>query len=283
MDANRFSDERLSAWLDGELDAAASTDVQAWLQTHPEEAARVRQWAADRDALRAHFAQILNEPVPARLSAVAWRALAWPRWAQAAAVAGLLVTGALVGGGGVWQWQQSRPAWQLAAATPPVRAEPVAQGWVQRAALAHSVYVPEPRHAVEVRAQEAHLAGWLTRRIEMPVHLFNLQAQGFELVGGRLLPDGAGKSAQLMYQDAQGRRVTVYLRKPERAVETEFRYERQGELGLFYWIEEGCGYALVGALPRETLLALSEAVYQQHPRTPVPAASPAASPPASKG
>jgi anti-sigma factor RsiW len=154
---------------------------------------------------------------------------------------------------------------------------------VQRAALAHSVYVPEPRHAVEVRAQEAHLAGWLTRRIEMPVHLFNLQAQGFELVGGRLLPDGAGKSAQLMYQDAQGRRVTVYLRKPERAVETEFRYERQGELGLFYWIEEGCGYALVGALPRETLLALSEAVYQQHPRTPVPAASPAASPPASKG
>ncbi len=283
MDANRFSDERLSAWLDGELDAAASTEVQAWLQTHPEEAARVRQWAADRDALRAHFAQILNEPVPARLSAVAWRALAWPRWAQAAAVAGLLVTGALVGGGGVWQWQQSRPAWQLAAATPPVRAEPVAQGWVQRAALAHSVYVPEPRHAVEVRAQEAHLAGWLTRRIEMPVHLFNLQAQGFELVGGRLLPDGAGKSAQLMYQDAQGRRVTVYLRKPERAVETEFRYERQGELGLFYWIEEGCGYALVGALPRETLLALSEAVYQQHPRTPVPAASPAASPPASKG
>ena len=283
MDVNRFSDERLSAWLDGELDAAASTEVQAWLQTHPEEAARVRQWAADRDALRAHFAQILNEPVPARLSAVAWRALAWPRWAQAAAVAGLLVTGALVGGGGVWQWQQSRPAWQLAAATPPVRAEPVAQGWVQRAALAHSVYVPEPRHAVEVRAQEAHLAGWLTRRIEMPVHLFNLQAQGFELVGGRLLPDGAGKSAQLMYQDAQGRRVTVYLRKPERAVETEFRYERQGELGLFYWIEEGCGYALVGALPRETLLALSEAVYQQHPRTPVPAASPAASPPASKG
>ena len=48
----------------------------------------------------------------------------------------------------------------------------------------------------------------------MPVKLFDLRDHGFELVGGRLLPDGPGKSAQLMYQNAQGVRVTVYLRKP---------------------------------------------------------------------
>ena len=285
MDQHRFSDERLSAWLDGELDTAAAAEVQAWLQAHPESAARVRQWAADRDALRTHFAQVLTEPVPPRLSAVAWQAAGPSRWAQAAAVAGLLLTGALAGGGGVWQWQQARQA-SLAAARPAAISDGAAQGWVRRAALAHSVYVPEPRHAVEVRAQEEHLARWLTRRIEMPVHLFNLQAQGFELVGGRLLPDGTGKSAQLMYQDAQARRVTVYLRKPEGAVQTEFRYERQGELGMFYWIEEGCGYALVGALPRETLLALAQAVYQQHPKqAPMPAPMPTleAQPPASKG
>jgi anti-sigma factor RsiW len=146
-----------------------------------------------------------------------------------------------------------------------------AQGWVQRAAFAHSIYTIEPRHPVEVKAQEEHLARWLTRRIEVPVKLFDLQAQGFELVGGRLLPDGPGKSAQLMYQDVKGLRVTVYLRKPEQGATTAFSYERQGELGLFYWVEEGCGYALVGALPRETLLALAEAIYRQHP-----AATPAA-------
>lgn len=266
-----MSDERLSAWLDGELDAAAAAEVQAWLQQHPDEAARVRQWSDDREALRTHFAQVLKEPVPGRLSAVAWQPVAWPRWAQAAAVTGLLATGALAGGGGVWHWQQAHQASLLAATQQPARPEVPAQGWVRRAALAHSVYVPEPRHAVEVRAQEEHLARWLTRRIEMPVHLFNLQEQGFELVGGRLLPDGAGKSAQLMYQDSEGRRVTIYLRKPEQSVQTEFRYERQGELGLFYWVEEGCGYALVGALPRETLLALAQAVYRQLPSPGAPA------------
>jgi anti-sigma factor RsiW len=144
-----------------------------------------------------------------------------------------------------------------------------AQGWVQRAAFAHSVYVAEPRHAVEVKAQEEHLSRWLTRRIDIPVKLFDLRAQGFELVGGRLLPDGPGKSAQLMYQDtpASGppRRVTVYLRKPEQGTDAAFRFEQQGAVGMFYWVEEGAGYALVGDLPKDTLLALAQAIYQQHP------------------
>jgi anti-sigma factor RsiW len=148
---------------------------------------------------------------------------------------------------------------------------------VQRAAYAHGVYVPEPRHAVEVKAQEEHLARWLTRRIDLPVKLFDLSAYGFELVGGRLLPDGAGKSAQLMYQDAQGLRVTVYLRKPDVPTDATFRYERQGDLGVFYWVESGAGYALVGALPKEQLLALAEAIYKQHPVEPPKAAAPAAS------
>lgn len=278
MSTSQTSDEQLSAWLDGELDAAASAEVQARLARDPDAAQLARQWAIDRDALREHFAPVLQEPVPTSLRAAAWQRVGWPRWAQAAMAAGLLVTGALAGGGSVWQWQQRQMAQlqvRLAAGT--------AQGWVQRAALAHSVYVPEPRHAVEVKAQEEHLARWLTRRIEVPVKLFDLQPLGFALVGGRLLPDGPGKSAQLMYEDAQKRRVTVYLRKPEKADDVAFRYEQQGELGMFYWVGDGCGYALVGALPRATLLALAQAVYEQHPDTKTPAQPPAAPPPVKPG
>jgi hypothetical protein len=57
------------------------------------------------------------------------------------------------------------------------------------------------------------------------------------------------------------------------------RFERQGELCLCYWVESGAGYALVGALPRERLLALAEATYRQQP-VPV-AAGTAGSAPAS--
>jgi anti-sigma factor RsiW len=277
-----ITDELLSAWVDGELGAADHERVGAWLATHPADLARVQAWAADREALAQHFEGRLDEPVPAALREAVWhsqRTAGATRWARAAAAAGLLLAGATLGGAGAWQWQQQRLDSQQAQLRVQLAAGS-AQGWVQRAAFAHSVYVAEPRHPVEVRAQEEHLSRWLTRRISVPVKLFDLHEQGFELIGGRLLPDGPGKSAQLMYQDAQQRRVTVYLRKPEVGTNAAFRYEQQGKLGLFYWIDEGAGYALVGELPRATLLDLAQAIYKQHPAAEpaTPTAPPASAP-----
>jgi len=269
-----FSDTDLSAWLDGELDVERRAQVDRWLHEYPELAARARLWAADRDALRARLDPVLGEPVPPSVAHMVWQQRQHPRWAQAAMAAGLLVAGALMGGGGVWQWQGQRTAGAITAAQAGTPA-----GWIRRAALAHSVYVPEPLHAVEVKAQEEHLARWLTRRIDIPVKLFDLRDEGFELVGGRLLPDAAGKSAQLMYESTDAslpkQRVTVYLRKPDADAPTAFRYQQQGELGLFYWVEAGAGYALVGALPKERLLAMAQAIYKQQPPA-MPAASVAA-------
>jgi len=258
--------EQLSAWLDGALSPEDQARLAAWLDAHPADAQRVADWATDRDRLRAHGAAWLDAPVPP-----AWQRLVLGRgtavpWRQAAAVAALLVTGAMLGAGSLWQWQRSSGPAVVAKVEGPVdRAGSVPGGWVQRAAYAHAVYVPEPRHAVEVGGQEAHLAAWLTKRCDVPVKLFDLREQGFELVGGRLLPDGDGKSAQLMYQDARGQRVTVYLRKPDVRSETHFQYRQQGALGLFYWVEPGVGYALVGELPKAQLLAMAEAIYRQQP------------------
>ncbi|WP_418317011.1 anti-sigma factor family protein [Piscinibacter sakaiensis] len=263
MEDDRISDQQLSAWVDGELDGPDRERVDAWLQRHPDDAERVKQWAADRAAIAALGARLAGRPVPRRLRAAVWRGDGTQRrWLAAAAAAGLLLVGAAAGGGFVWQWQQVEQQARLAELREALAAGS-ADGWAQRAALAHSVYVAEPRHAVEVKAQEEHLARWLTRRIDVPVKLFDLREQGFELVGGRLLPDGPGKSAQLMYQDGQQRRVTVYLRKPEQGTDAAFRHEQHGDVGMFYWVEDGAGYALVGELPRESLLALSEAIYRQ--------------------
>jgi anti-sigma factor RsiW len=266
-----IDDLTLHAWLDGELPPQRHAEVEAWLQANPEDAARVRLWAADRELMRARLSGVLDEPLPAALEQLVWRkawaaGAGWQRWVAALAVFAL---GGALGAGLMWRAQ--------AAATALAAGEPA---WVRRAAVAHAVYVPEVRHPVEVAAkEEQHLSGWLTKRLDVPVKVFDLRAQGFELVGGRLLPDAVGPSAQLMYQsmdpqeasgaDAKPVRVTVYLRKPDRAAPAAFRYERQGELGLFYWVEGAtaqggpCGYALVGALPRERLLALAEAIYRQ--------------------
>ena len=110
MTSERIPDELLSAWVDGELDAVTREQVAAWLQQHPDDAARVQQWLSDREALRDRFALPAGEPVPPRLHAAALQVARTPRWAMAAAAAGLLVAGALAGGAGVWQWQQRQMA-----------------------------------------------------------------------------------------------------------------------------------------------------------------------------
>jgi anti-sigma factor RsiW len=256
-------DELLNAWLDGELESGERSHVEAWLREHPQDAARVRLWAADRDALRMALDAALDEPVPPHMARLVWRHRSWSLdrtlMLRVASAAALLVAGGALG----------------ALLARNAITEERNEAWLERAALAHAVYVPEQRHPVEVsvlgvpdaRVQEEHLQKWLTKRVELPVKLFDLRAQGFELVGGRLLPETNGPCAQLMYQDAQQHRVTVYLRKPDHPTPAAFQYDRDGDLGMFYWVEgqgtTSTGYALVGALPRERLLALAEAIYAQ--------------------
>ena len=259
-----FSDTDLSAWLDGEGDAEQRARVTAHRRQDATAAAKVRLWRADRDALRARFDPVRGEAVSQRLTDTALNGSrgigdwSWD-WARVAMAAGLLVAGGTIGSALTWQWQSQRTE-RLVQATQ----AGTAAGWVQRAAYAHSVFTPEPRHPVEVRAQEEHLSRWLTRRIDVPVKLFDLRDEGFELMGGRLLPDAQGKSAQLMYENAGTKeRVTVYLRKPEADAPTTFRYVQQGDVGLFYWVEAGAGYALVGTARKERLLALAQAIYRQ--------------------
>ena len=110
--------------------------------------------------------------------------------------------------------------------------------------------LPEVRHPVEVKAAEEHLIRWLTRRVGAPIRAPSLADRGWKLMGGRLLPDLGLPAAQFMYEDAGGRRLTLYIRKETGLDNTAFRfYERTG-FGAFYWIDRPLAYALAGRARR---------------------------------
>jgi anti-sigma factor RsiW len=142
--------------------------------------------------------------------------------------------------------------------------------FVRQASLAHAVYTPEVRHAVEVTtADQTHLVQWLSKRLGRPLKVPDLSAQGFELVGGRLLPGDVGARAQFMFQNAGGTRLTLYLGAVQadasalNTQESAFRFTSEGTISSFYWVEQGFGYALTGPVARETLMQLAQAVYRQ--------------------
>lgn len=256
------SEEELHALLDDQLAMPEREALEARLARDPVAAATVQVWQQQRDLLRGLHTQVLDEAVPPTLLAAATQAgrahakvRQWWRWGGMAA--SLVLAFSL----GWWMHGQSRPASILAGAPP-------ARDFIHQAAWAHAVYTPEVRHPVEVgSAQEEHLVQWLSKRLGRPLKLPQLQAQGYELVGGRLLPGSDGARAQFMYQNAQGARVTLYLGTTPETVDTshgtEFRYSSEGPVPSFYWVDDGFAYALSGALTRADLLLLARQVHQQ--------------------
>ena len=235
--------------------------------TPPDEDAR--RWSDQREALRALHREVLHEPIPEHLLQAVEQAgnvRRWSRqWIHAGALAASVFLAFAVGWIGHGEWTN-----HAANGAPLARANAPALAFAHDAALAHAVYSPEKRHPVEVGASEQqHLVQWLSRRLDKPLKVPDLSAQGYSLVGGRLLPGSAGARAQFMFQDAAGQRVTLYIGAIANpagnaaAKETAFRFDAADPVPSFYWVDQGFGYALAGRLPREALLALASNVYRQ--------------------
>lgn len=265
------TEAELHAYVDGLLPPARRAEIDAYLAPRPAEAERLRAYAHQNSALRALFDPVLDEAAPPRLSAPPrWRAWRLPPQLSRYAAAALI---AVAGGAAGWALRGHTPDdAALARSGAPMardRADGLAlratDGLAHRAAIAHAVYSPELRHPVEVDAgQEAHLVAWLSKRLGQPVHPPGLARLGYELIGGRLLPGNSGPVAQFMYQDAAGRRLTLYVAAEQADNrDTRFRFAREGAVNVFYWIDGKFGYALSAGIDKGELAKIATLVYQQ--------------------
>lgn len=250
-----LDDDMLQAFVDGALDPAGRAAVEAALAQDAELARRVLGLVEQRRLLRERFDGVLLEPVPERLL------LKRPPWMDRARAAAILVVGIAIGLVLPPGWQGIRPAQPVAAATAPA----VAATFAGRAARAHMVYAVEVRHPVEVDAtQQEHLVNWLSKRLGTKLRTPVLTEEGFELLGGRLLPGPEGPVAQFMYQEPTGKRLTLYVSSRARSDEqTAFRFVQEGNVSVFYWIDGNWGYALSGEMDKADLSRVSSSVYRQ--------------------
>ena len=247
------TEAEIHAYADGSLDPERRLAVEAWLAARPEEAERVADYRRLSDALRGAYDPVTAEPIPQAL-------LRSPaRWRRPAVAAAWLAAGVLIGAIAGWELRDGRsPA--------PTAADVGAAAMARRAAIAHATYSPEVRHPVEVGAdQEAHLVAWLSKRLGAPLRAPKLDDVGYSLVGGRLLPGDNGPVAHFMYQCSQGTRVTLYVRtEASNNRETAFRYAKEGNVRVFYWVDRKLGYALSSAdISKDDLSKVANAVYRQ--------------------
>ncbi|MGQ9366999.1 anti-sigma factor family protein [Azospirillum sp. ST 5-10] len=237
----------LHAWLDGELPPDRAAAVERHLAARPEDARRLESYRAQAALIGRAYAPLAAPPATlSTLPPVPRLRRRPPAWAAAAAAVLLFAAG--LGAG--WLARAALPA---GGAMDPVVADALA---------AHLVYAAEVRHPVEVPAdQEAHLVAWLSRRLGAPLAVPRLTGAGFTLLGGRLLPAEAGPAAQFMYEDAGGRRVTVYVRATPEGTDTAFRIAGEDGVTALYWKDRGLSWAVAGEVDRALLDDLAHRVY----------------------
>jgi anti-sigma factor RsiW len=248
------SAEDLHAYADAQLSDEDAARIAIWLQAHPDDDAKVRQWQAQNRAIQAMFApyrrslpgdtELLNAPsLPPKQPS-------FRRSALVAAGVCLFIAGVATG------------HYLPRAQAPQVPGE--AASLHDEASSAFLIYTSEMRHPVEVRANEKdHLVTWLGKRLGHKFAAPDLSGLGFSLVGGRLVPVNGKAGALLMYEDALGNRLTVMVGQSAEKAVTSFRFASAGPVETFYWIDDNLSYAVTGEIPRDMLRRIAEVCYQQ--------------------
>lgn len=239
------SEDDLHAHVDGQLPAARRAEVEAYLACNPEVAERVARFGRQRDALRAALAPIAAEPVPPQLNLAhmvsSRRGPRWPDWRTAAAACLLLFAGGTSG-------------WMLRGTAAEARIG--IDALAEEANDSYAVFSQDNGRPVEITAADsAQLVSWVEDRLARRISLPDLSSTGYRLIGGRVVATGHGPAALLMYDNAQGTRIAVFMRpmvhKDQNAPMVR---HRKGDAVSFAWADDGMGYSLVGGPEAATKL-----------------------------
>lgn len=252
-----LSDEQLCAYLDNELDATGRAAVERALAQDPAVRARLSSWSSQTEDLRAALDAGLDEPLPAGLLRIAsappqeaapaklaartaWRDVL-AGWLPSPRFAGALAVAVLVG---VFVGKDLLP-----------RLDTNGQ-LVRLASVAHHVYSPDKRQPVEVKSEDPTLTSWISKRLGKKV--FAPQVGGFRFMGGRLLAGAEEPAGQFMYEDASGKRLTVFVRtEGAQNRNTAPECDTYRGISVCYWYAGDVAYALAGELPSSTLASLA--------------------------
>ncbi|MEJ0016196.1 MAG: anti-sigma factor [Acetobacteraceae bacterium] len=249
-----IAEEELHAFVDDQLAPDRHPAVLRYLQEHPDMAREVAAWRAQREALRAAFAPVADEPIPPRLGLerliqdrLGRRGVAW----RIAASIALAFT--LGGAGG----------WFLHGGLHPASA--VLTLMAQQAIANHVVYTADRRRPTELGAQQRDdLARWVSNRLNHKVAPPDLSADGYAYIGGRLAATPDGPAGLFMYDGPDGVRLTVFVLPLHMDETLPLQQVDVAKVNGWAWIDKGIGYTVVGRLPTPELRRVADLVRRQY-------------------
>lgn len=267
MKSKMITEEDIHGYVDGVLSDERYAQVEAYLRTKPEEAARVQAYRRQNDLLRQHFKSVLQEPVPERLrqsvpgGLIEMRPRMARRILQVAAGIAVIFLSGLAG----WTMRDHFGQIHQESARQNIAGTAVVVDLPRRAALAHVIYSPAVERPKEIAADhEDQLIDWLSQRLELQVRPPKLHATGFELIGARVVSGQAGPIVQFMYHNSLGERITLYVcTQAHTGHDRNFHFDQEGVVNVFYWTDGSFGYAVSSGIQKAELEQVTQTAFDQ--------------------
>jgi anti-sigma factor RsiW len=249
------SEDDLHAYVDDMLDNARREQVERYLGEHPDKAARVSAFVAQRRALRTALPFPSSTAAAPELNLLRLLEARIGRRQTSWRIAAALALSVGIGLGGA-------SGWFLRGGLPTGRADRAMALLTDQAVASHAVFATDVQHPVEVdAAHRDQLSHWLSNRLNRTLQPPELAQAGYELLGGRLLAtEHGGTSALFIYADDKGQRVSVLLRPMAAELTVAETNTQNGRLSVCAWIEKGLGYAVAGSLSEEELDGLADLI-----------------------
>ncbi|HIO93081.1 MAG TPA: anti-sigma factor [Leucothrix mucor] len=254
-----IQEDDLHAYVDNQLSVEKVEAVEALMRKDPKVMQQVHEWQQQNEAITALFSNDESLPTSEKLklkNIIKQTSVDTPNthktpwfYSVAASVFLLVMGGAL----GWFAHGLSQPLTKNTA------------NFVNSAISAHQVYSVEVLHPVEVNAdKQKHLVAWLSKRINHSLAVPNLQEYGYDFLGGRLLAMRKGKAAaQLMFENNEGKRVTLLVSKNKNYRDQAFHLKNIDNINTYYWMDSKVAYSITGEMNSRELRKLSTSVYQQ--------------------
>jgi anti-sigma factor RsiW len=269
----KHSDEALVAYLDGELDDAERSHVEAWLAADPLVRERLAGLTQSADLVGAAYADIVNEPVPDRLIAAARGEakaagtvapeaeilfLQRPRRGVAktsrlgwrvsfAAAAGLC--GVIIGGAGTYATMDLISRSQTALEHQAVASAATGQ-WLDNAAGYYKLMVNAGDNMlVDVPASNDTRAALqkISQNLPQQMRLPDLKPWGLSFHGARLVVLDGRPAAELVYvTDNKAIGPLTLVIGTSKLPNIPPTFDHRQDVNLLYWRHQGHAYALVG-------------------------------------
>src|SRR5262249_7265667 len=264
------SDDRLIAYLDGELEIAQRREVEVWLDADPSARHRMAALAESASLLRLAFDEAIREPVPDRLVAAARGETAPPPQAGAQIlplrrrVGAQIVSpralriwfpvaaslfGLLVGGGVTYLGAGKLALNGDASKQPALEATAANNLWLDNAAGYFKLVVSagdntpmdipatgDPREALQKISQS------LPQEVRLP----DLKPWGLSFRGARLVVEEGRPAAALVYTtDNKAIGPLGLIIGSSKQPDIPPTFHRRQDVNLLYWRHQGRAYALV--------------------------------------